>query len=635
MKQGALIAPLLVAALIGLMYSTHTVSNSDDPEIHQQDASVGDLDLHLAGSRVLQSAELVPVAVWEGMHNVVSRSNATYIVSHNRTVFGGLQLPAYVSSIDMLGSELSIATISVSINNPTDSSSVTFNGIVGVNIECDTQPPELMVHLGSVDSGDVYELGVADFNEDAGNWSFLFDSRQFVDGEYRVGATVDDLIAWYDQGVVFEVNPATIFFENENDQDLNSGVTQNVGNVSHVNIGSGVISTTPIAVSETGTSALEEPVDVSDSEGAIASTSALELNAIDLTLTERIQSEVRVVYSDDAIQEGGIQEQEDTQEDIVRLFEPVMDSFQDVKTEVAVIQEQVLHDSIGEESSQERLTKLPYIASPRRQAILEARVLEVDSGLFVDTDNDSLIDFDEKYVYLTDYTKADTDSDTVDDGDEVIQGRNPLIPDVGVIKNSSLIGDISLPQSTLGPDRRIHMVDERLFSDSIFYQDVRIVGSQKEDLLMVKKLTYEKRPNGSNDQVAQGESKLFIEGEGPPLSIVTVYLFSEPLVARIQADSSGVWEYVVTEDLADGNHELYVAVTGASGEVFVKSRPVLFSKNEGKLVIDETFGLGLEQEKSAWAVLREEYMYTMLLMGIIVIGWTHILFGRRKSSKQA
>lgn len=53
-----------------------------------------------------------------------------------------------------------------------------------------------------------------------------------------------------------------------------------------------------------------------------------------------------------------------------------------------------------------------------------------DDGGFGDSDNDTIIDRDEKYIFYTDPTLKDTDDDNIDDGDEVtLYNTNPLLND--------------------------------------------------------------------------------------------------------------------------------------------------------------------------------------------------------------
>lgn len=72
-----------------------------------------------------------------------------------------------------------------------------------------------------------------------------------------------------------------------------------------------------------------------------------------------------------------------------------------------------------------------------------------------DTDGDSLMDYDEEFVYGTSYTKTDTDGDGVQDGDEVNVGTNP---------------DNNVP--TLGGDTSVSTSEETSVSGSVLATDV-------------------------------------------------------------------------------------------------------------------------------------------------------------------
>jgi len=47
----------------------------------------------------------------------------------------------------------------------------------------------------------------------------------------------------------------------------------------------------------------------------------------------------------------------------------------------------------------------------------------------LDSDNDGLTDYDEENIYSTDPNDPDTDGDGIDDGEEILEGKNPLKPD--------------------------------------------------------------------------------------------------------------------------------------------------------------------------------------------------------------
>ncbi|EKE12119.1 MAG: hypothetical protein ACD_14C00010G0004 [uncultured bacterium] len=76
-----------------------------------------------------------------------------------------------------------------------------------------------------------------------------------------------------------------------------------------------------------------------------------------------------------------------------------------------------------------------------------------------------------------------------------------------------------------------------------------------------------------------GQSSLLLQGKALPNSFVSVYVFSEdPIVMTVLADADGNWSYELSKDIADGEHEVYVAVTEEDGSVVSKAEPIAFVK---------------------------------------------------------
>jgi len=89
--------------------------------------------------------------------------------------------------------------------------------------------------------------------------------------------------------------------------------------------------------------------------------------------------------------------------------------------------------------------------------------------------------------------------------------------------------------------------------------------------LKVENVTMSAKEDGSN--------MLALAGKSQPNAVVTVYIFSsDPTVITIKADANGNWSYELDKELADGQHEAYVAVTDSSGKIITKSQPIAFVK---------------------------------------------------------
>ena len=78
---------------------------------------------------------------------------------------------------------------------------------------------------------------------------------------------------------------------------------------------------------------------------------------------------------------------------------------------------------------------------------------------------------------------------------------------------------------------------------------------------------------------ADGQKSLNFTGDAQPNATILVYVFSsDPVVITLKADENGSWSYALDKDLADGQHEAFVAVASANGDIVSKSEPLAFVK---------------------------------------------------------
>ncbi len=156
-----------------------------------------------------------------------------------------------------------------------------------------------------------------------------------------------------------------------------------------------------------------------------------------------------------------------------------------------------------------------------------------------DSDGDGLSDIDE-VRYGTNPSGADSDFDGFIDGDEVKSGFDP-------VKYSP--GDQS---------------------DRILFEDPKVAGETKSKYYVVENV--ELKDDGS------GKKSMRLTGKGLPNSFVTIYVYSDPIVLTVKTDSDGNWVYELDKELADGEHEAYVAITDNTGKITGKSEPLPFVK---------------------------------------------------------
>lgn len=85
-------------------------------------------------------------------------------------------------------------------------------------------------------------------------------------------------------------------------------------------------------------------------------------------------------------------------------------------------------------------------------------------------------------------------------------------------------------------------------------------------------LTDIKNSTQATNKSAQGtHSKvILVSGTSVPNSDVFIYVFSDPMVLRAQADNNGKWSYVLDNPLKPGKHEVY-AVASKDSSSFVRS----------------------------------------------------------------
>lgn len=58
---------------------------------------------------------------------------------------------------------------------------------------------------------------------------------------------------------------------------------------------------------------------------------------------------------------------------------------------------------------------------------------------------------------------------------------------------------------------------------------------------------------------------LSLSGTAPANSIVTIIIYSQPIVVTVKADANGVWKYDLQKPLEPGSHVAYAAVTSSTG----------------------------------------------------------------------
>ncbi|MFT5179985.1 MAG: hypothetical protein ACI9GH_000440 [Candidatus Paceibacteria bacterium] len=203
--------------------------------------------------------------------------------------------------------------------------------------------------------------------------------------------------------------------------------------------------------------------------------------------------------------------------------------------------------------------------------------------LLEDTDGDGLSDYDEVYIYKTDPDKAYTKGDRLNDREKIVLGINP----------------------TSDNEERINFENPK--------EDNTSVISELHTVTEVKLI--------SSDAM-EGKNKVAFSGKALPNSLVTLYIFSTPVVVTIKADENGEWEYTLDKELEDGEHEVFVATVDNTGKIVARSNAIPFVKTAEAATIN-VLGNDIEIPVQDPNFLKDNII--SIVMTILVIAFIGIL----------
>ncbi len=69
-----------------------------------------------------------------------------------------------------------------------------------------------------------------------------------------------------------------------------------------------------------------------------------------------------------------------------------------------------------------------------------------------------------------------------------------------------------------------------------------------------------------NTKTGSNTTGLMFSGKSVPNTIITVLVYSNPIVVTVKTDKNGMWSYTLEKPLESGNHVVYVVVPNANGE---------------------------------------------------------------------
>jgi hypothetical protein len=217
----------------------------------------------------------------------------------------------------------------------------------------------------------------------------------------------------------------------------------------------------------------------------------------------------------------------------------------------------------------------------------------------IDTDNDGIPDYDEVNLYRTDPNEPDTDGDGFADGIEIVRGFDPLDD------TAEAVIEFESPRATVG----------------LIQTDILVV---EEVIPVIHTITE------TQDTSVRTE----IRGRGLPNSFVTLYIFSTPTIVTIKTDADGSFVYTLENELEDGAHEVFVAMTDNTGSIVAQSNPFSFIKEAQAFTpVDATGGDVIGGDTAVQSSVSNSYN-AGIGVGVLAFGLILIMLGLSLRTKE-
>lgn len=386
-----------------------------------------------------------------------------------------------------------------------------------------------------VDSVSVYTQKVNSFtstligkaSKDLGTWRFFLDVTNMPNGKY------DLIIKGIKSGIPIESRPKRIEISKlslETEYSLNKIAV-------------------PVRTEEEPPADITETLEELSSETRrLAEPSTLPRDFSELSLAP-IGQEVTGVESEKIVTEF-LRNRKSSLEILLRNYSAAMQSGDKIaialaKEALAEEKKSIVEANVGATEGVSREIDKRFASLQNRIEVFEDLRRNSNDGLTaMDSDEDGISDFDEKALFKTDPNNPDTDEDGILDGIEIMRGYNPLNP----VSEAVLLYES--PKDSLGLTK----------SDDLIVSNVtpivEVVGDE------------------SDNSTVQAR----IVGRALPNMYVTLYVFSSPTIVTVKTDESGGFSYLFENELEDGTHEVYVAITDNTGEIIAQSNPFSFTK---------------------------------------------------------
>ncbi len=263
------------------------------------------------------------------------------------------------------------------------------------------------------------------------------------------------------------------------------------------------------------------------------------------------------------------------------------------------IEKELRELEMDEEKTVEELKKLEEIVLEKKEKIIvRTKVKKAYREALKDSDDDGVSDYDEINIYGTDPLSADSDGDGYIDGAEILSGFDPIDSSIDAI---------------------------------VVYENPKESGEVEEGLFSVGKIEIVSKSARGLEQATESvtsSGRLSLEGKSLPNSFITLYIFSIPTVVTVKTDKDGNWNYTMDEELENGEHEIYVAMTDNSGKIITKSSPIPFVKEAFAVTVDEEL-LSFQIEGSKPSFFNFGYIYITILVLVFLVGIVLTVIGVR------